>query len=120
MSVTTQSEAARIAGQLRRAFDGEAWHGDSLFEILEGVAAGMRAGLPLVDFPPAAQPSHVGVVVGELRERCVHAESGQRSRAGDVKRGSPGERRRRSFAQVLFGQNHLVETGPIEGRQALR
>jgi uncharacterized damage-inducible protein DinB len=33
------SEAARIADQLRRAFGGEAWHGDSLFEILEGVTA---------------------------------------------------------------------------------
>ena len=33
------SEAARIADQLRRAFDGEAWHGDSLFEILKGVTA---------------------------------------------------------------------------------
>src|SRR5208282_5159451 len=33
------SEAARIADQLRRAFDGVAWHGDSVFEILEGVTA---------------------------------------------------------------------------------
>jgi uncharacterized damage-inducible protein DinB len=33
------SETARIADQLRRAFAGEAWHGDSLLEILEGVAA---------------------------------------------------------------------------------
>jgi len=31
------SEAARIADQLRRTFEGGAWHGDSLFEILEGV-----------------------------------------------------------------------------------
>jgi len=37
------SEAARIADQLRRAFDGEAWHGDSLFEILEGVSAAQAA-----------------------------------------------------------------------------
>ena len=33
------SETARIADQLRRAFSGEAWHGDSLLEILNGVAA---------------------------------------------------------------------------------
>jgi uncharacterized damage-inducible protein DinB len=33
------SETARIADQLRRAFAGEAWHGDSLLEILDGVAA---------------------------------------------------------------------------------
>ncbi|MGA8541856.1 MAG: DinB family protein [Terriglobales bacterium] len=33
------SETARIADQLRRAFDGEAWHGDSVLEILSGVTA---------------------------------------------------------------------------------
>ena len=33
------SETARIADQLRRAFHGEAWHGDSLLEILDGVTA---------------------------------------------------------------------------------
>jgi hypothetical protein len=39
MSEPTRPESARIAGQLRRAFYGEAWHGDSLFEIPEGVTA---------------------------------------------------------------------------------
>ncbi len=33
------SESARIADQLRRAFTGEAWHGDSLLELLDGVTA---------------------------------------------------------------------------------
>lgn len=37
------SESARIADQLRRAFDGEAWHGDSVFEILKGVTAARAA-----------------------------------------------------------------------------
>jgi uncharacterized damage-inducible protein DinB len=41
------SEAARIADQLRRAFAGEAWHGDSLFEILEGVTAAQAAARPI-------------------------------------------------------------------------
>jgi uncharacterized damage-inducible protein DinB len=41
------SEAAHIADQLRRAFDGEAWHGDSLFEILEGVTAARAAARPI-------------------------------------------------------------------------
>jgi uncharacterized damage-inducible protein DinB len=40
-------ETARIADQLRRAFDGEAWHGDSLFEILEGVTAAHAAARPI-------------------------------------------------------------------------
>lgn len=43
MSKSDRSEAARIADQLRRAFDGEAWHGDSLLEILEGVTAAQAA-----------------------------------------------------------------------------
>ncbi len=41
------SEAARIADQLRRAFDSDAWHGDSLFEILDGVTAAQAAGRPI-------------------------------------------------------------------------
>jgi uncharacterized damage-inducible protein DinB len=41
------SETARIADQLRRAFRGEAWHGDSLFEILDGVTAAQAAAHPI-------------------------------------------------------------------------
>ena len=41
------SEAARIADQLRRAFRGDAWHGDSVFEILEGVTAAQAAARPI-------------------------------------------------------------------------
>ncbi|MGA7291058.1 MAG: DinB family protein [Terriglobales bacterium] len=47
MTEGTRTEATRIADQLRRAFDGEAWHGDSLFEILEGVRA-TQAGARLI------------------------------------------------------------------------
>jgi uncharacterized damage-inducible protein DinB len=36
-----------IADQLRRAFDGDAWHGDSLFEILQGVDARTSAAHPI-------------------------------------------------------------------------
>jgi len=41
------SETARIADQLRRAFSGGAWHGDSLLEILDGVAAAQAAARPI-------------------------------------------------------------------------
>jgi len=41
------SETARIADQLRRAFQGEAWHGDSLLEILEGITAAQAAARPV-------------------------------------------------------------------------
>jgi uncharacterized damage-inducible protein DinB len=40
------SEAARIADQLRRAFDGSAWHGPALLELLEDVDAATAAAKP--------------------------------------------------------------------------
>jgi uncharacterized damage-inducible protein DinB len=43
----TQSQAARIADQLRRAFDGSAWHGPALIELLEDVDAVTAAAKPL-------------------------------------------------------------------------
>jgi uncharacterized damage-inducible protein DinB len=41
-------EVRRINDQLRRAFEGEAWHGPSLMEILSGVTAEQAAAKPLV------------------------------------------------------------------------
>jgi len=43
------AESVRIADQLRRAFDGAAWHGDSLFEILKGVTAAGAAAHPVAN-----------------------------------------------------------------------
>jgi uncharacterized damage-inducible protein DinB len=41
------SESARLADQIRRAFDGDAWHGDSLLELLDGVNARMASAHPI-------------------------------------------------------------------------
>lgn len=43
----TRSEAGRIADQLRRAFEGNAWHGPALLELLEDVDAATAAARPL-------------------------------------------------------------------------
>ena len=43
----TQSEGMRIADQLRRAFDGTAWHGPALLELLGDVDAATAAARPL-------------------------------------------------------------------------
>jgi uncharacterized damage-inducible protein DinB len=43
------SECSRLADQIRRAFEGEAWHGDSILEILSGVSAKKAATRPLND-----------------------------------------------------------------------
>ncbi len=41
------SAAGRVADQLRRAFDGSAWHGPALLELLEDVDAGTAASKPI-------------------------------------------------------------------------
>jgi uncharacterized damage-inducible protein DinB len=41
------SETARLSDQIRRAFEGDAWHGDSVIEILQGVDAAMAAAHPI-------------------------------------------------------------------------
>ncbi|MGE5176630.1 MAG: DinB family protein [Hyphomicrobiales bacterium] len=41
------SEAARIADQHRRAYDGEAWHGPAVFEVLADVDAARAAARPV-------------------------------------------------------------------------
>jgi uncharacterized damage-inducible protein DinB len=40
-------EVERIAIQLRHAFEGEAWHGPSLREVLDGVTAAQAAARPI-------------------------------------------------------------------------
>jgi uncharacterized damage-inducible protein DinB len=41
------SETERIADQLERGFSGDAWHGDPLLKILEGVTAKQAAATPI-------------------------------------------------------------------------
>ncbi|MGA8432790.1 MAG: DinB family protein [Candidatus Sulfotelmatobacter sp.] len=45
--VRAASESARIADQLRRAFDGTAWHGPALLELLQHVDAAAAAAKPV-------------------------------------------------------------------------
>jgi uncharacterized damage-inducible protein DinB len=44
---TLNFESARIADQLRRAFDGSAWHGPALLELLADVDAATAAARPI-------------------------------------------------------------------------
>jgi uncharacterized damage-inducible protein DinB len=41
------SETTRLADQIRRAFDGEAWHGDSVLELIANVDAKTAAAHPI-------------------------------------------------------------------------
>ncbi len=45
----TTSETTRIADQLRRAFNGGAWHGPSLLQLLKGIDAATAAAKPLAN-----------------------------------------------------------------------
>jgi uncharacterized damage-inducible protein DinB len=47
--MSESSETARIAQQLKRAFEGEAWHGPALLEILHDVDASKAASRPIHD-----------------------------------------------------------------------
>lgn len=47
--MTLVNETARIAGQLRHAFDGGAWHGPAVLELLADVDAATAAAHPLPD-----------------------------------------------------------------------
>jgi uncharacterized damage-inducible protein DinB len=40
------NEVQRIVDQLRRAFEGEAWHGPAVMQILEGITAAQAAAHP--------------------------------------------------------------------------
>lgn len=46
---SSSSEPALIAEQLRRAFDGDAWHGPALLELLRDTDAATAAAKPLPD-----------------------------------------------------------------------
>jgi len=43
------SESARLADQIRRAFEGSAWHGDSVLKLLADVDAKAAAARPIKD-----------------------------------------------------------------------
>jgi len=49
MSKLPQSQSSLLADQIRRAFDGEAWHGDSISEILHGVDATTASARPIAN-----------------------------------------------------------------------
>jgi len=43
-----KTQTSLLADQIRRAFDGEAWHGDSVLEILKDVDAATAAARPIM------------------------------------------------------------------------
>jgi uncharacterized damage-inducible protein DinB len=65
------SETARLADQIRRAFEGEAWHGDSIFELLKGVNAETAAAHPIKDAHSIWELAlHIAAWDGAVRKRA--------------------------------------------------
>jgi uncharacterized damage-inducible protein DinB len=56
------AECLRIAAQMRYAFEGKAWHGSAVLELLHGVGAAEAAAHPLKDAHSIAElVMHIGV-----------------------------------------------------------
>ncbi len=65
-------EAERIADQLRRSFDGEAWHGPAVLELLQGVTAAQAAARPLAGAHSIWELTlHIGVWEDVPRRRLL-------------------------------------------------
>jgi uncharacterized damage-inducible protein DinB len=77
------NELTRIADQLDRAFDGDAWHGDPLIKILDGVTASQAAAHPvkgahsiweIVNHLRAWRPTAEARLAGQVRELAGSAD----------------------------------------------
>jgi uncharacterized damage-inducible protein DinB len=67
------SECLRLADQIRRAFEGEAWHGDSLLEILAGVSARTATAHPI---PNAHSIWELVLHIAAWDEICIRRAGG--------------------------------------------
>lgn len=76
------SETRRMADQLRRAFQGEAWHGPSVLEILDGVDAKTAAARPI------AGAHTIWEIVVHM---AVWDDAGRRRMAGEVVQPTPDQ-----------------------------
>ncbi len=74
------SELARIADQLRRAMRGEAWHGSSLRELLDGVTAAQAAAHPV---PGAHSIGEIVLHVAAWRDAVRMRLAGKEVRPAD-------------------------------------
>lgn len=77
--MSRSSEILRIADQLKRAFEGEAWHGPALLEILGDVDGSKAARRPIADAHTIWELTlHVagwdGVVVRRLRASTLEGD----------------------------------------------
>ena len=107
------SEIEFIVDQLKCAFDGEAWHGPALMEILDGVDAKTAAGRPIPDAHSIWELAlHVAAWEQAIRTRIIERRALQLSdeqnfpRATDVSEAAW----RQALETLRRGHEQLIET----------
>ena len=107
------SEIDRIVEELKLSFDGEAWHGPALMEILDGVDAKTAAGRPIPDAHSIWElVLHVAAWEQAIRTRIVERRALQLSdeqnfpRATDVSEAAW----RQALETLRRGHEQLIET----------
>jgi uncharacterized damage-inducible protein DinB len=104
------SESRRIQDQLRRAFDGEAWHGPAVREVLAGVSAERAAAHPI---PGAHSIWELVIHIGVWEEVALRRVRGETVRPTDAEDWpAPGSSRAdwsSTLTRVEQGHAALVE-----------
>ena len=80
------TEIERIAEQLKRAFEADAWHGPSVMEILNGVTA-QEATTRI--FPAAHTIWELTLHIGAWENACLRRLKGDRAELSDVEDWAP-------------------------------
>jgi uncharacterized damage-inducible protein DinB len=74
-------ETERIADQVKRAFEAEAWHGPSVMETLQGITAQQAAARP---FGPAHSIWEIALHILAWERGCLRRLTGDRAELSDA------------------------------------
>ncbi len=80
------TELERIADQLKRAFEGNAWHGPSVMEVLNGVTT-QQATTRV--FPKAHTIWELALHIGAWEDACLRRLHGERAELSDAEDWAP-------------------------------
>lgn len=103
-------ESERIADQLKRAFEGEAWHGPSLLDILKDVTAAQAAARPI---PGAHSIWEIVLHIAVWESVCCRRLAGDRAEPSDEEDWPPVNNTGEAAWQATKAQL-------VEGHQKLR
>jgi uncharacterized damage-inducible protein DinB len=75
------NEVERITGQLKLAFQGEAWHGPAVMDLLEGITAQQAASKPI---PAAHSIWEIALHIEAWEKACLRRLGGDRAELTDA------------------------------------